>query len=247
MTKRRESWYKEFGEIISSGTISSLPQAFVSDESTNMYKLCYAIDCIIDSVNNRQLQREKGRTVEVPFDDNALGEFLDELGKYWGIERLSDEPTDSFINRLYYHWGYFGGGGSVDSLKQTIWYFIGPEAFSGTLATSNEVVISDPSQSGAQIYYWNDTANSKWGSGATIHSYWRSGEDNVYGFLIDIYLQYNDYENVPRRKHYDYWGATSGSYAEQAERNRIMLKKIIDTAKPLGKTYTLSIHGSAPP
>jgi len=241
------AWYKEFGEIVSSGTLRYLPQAFVSDDTTNAYKLAFAMDCAIDRINNRQEHRNRGRTVEIPFDDNALGESLDELGKYWGLERLADEPTDSFINRLTYHWGYFEGGGSSGSLKQTIYYFIGPEAFAESLDDTTAIVISDPYSSGAAVYYWNDVANSKWGSGATVYSYWLESYVDLYKFSIDIYLEYNDYVETPRRNHFDYWGQMSGSYVEQSERNRVMLKNIIDTAKPLGKTYTLTIHGSAPP
>lgn len=240
-------WNKEFGEIVSSGVTKSLPQAFVSDDTTNIYKVAYAIDVAMDKLANIQLHRDKGRTIETPYSDNAIGSWLDELGRYWGIERLSDEPTDSFINRLTYHWGQFEGGGSSGSLKQTIWYFIGPEAFSGTLETSNEIIISDPTQSGSQIYYWNDVVDSRWGSGATVYSYWRSGEDNLYGFNIDIYIQDNEYDTVPRRNHFDYWASTDEDYADQAERNRVLLKRIIDEVKPLGKTYNLAIHGTAPP
>jgi len=241
------AWYKDFGEIITSGTIKNLPQLFITDETSNAYKLTFALDCELDRISNSQKHRDKGRTVEVPFNDNAIGEFLDELGRYWGIERMSDEPTDSFINRLTYHWGYYEGGGSSGSLKQTIYYFIGPEAFADELENTNAIIISDPSSSGSEVYYWNDVTNSRWGSGTTIYSYWAEDMKNVYSFNIDIYLEYNDYVGKPQRKHFDYWGQMSGSYATQAERNRIILKKIIDIAKPLGKTYTLTIHGSAPP
>jgi len=241
------AWNKDFGEIISSGTISHLPNIFSSTSESNIYKLCLAFDHVIDRVNILQEHRNKGRSIEIPFDDNAIGEMIEELGKYFGLERIKGEPTDSFINRLSYHWGYFEGGGSSGSIKQTIYYFIGPEAFADSLDNTNAIIISNASGSGTQIYYWNRTPESKWGSGTTVYSYWSETEAQNVGFVIDIYLEYNDYTNLPQRHHYDYWTTTSGSYAEQSERNRIFLKKVIDSVKPLGKTYIIRFHGSTPP
>ncbi len=228
------AWKKEFGEIVSSGPYKYLPQAFISNEESVLYKILLSLTSSNDRVELRQELRKDEKNIV-----NAVGQILEYASEYFGVERLPLESTENLVYRASTYWKNFEGGGNKDSIKRVIYSFIGEEAFGyeGWKETQR-IKILEPRLSGS-ISYWNDTTSgstSYWGSIYTgeTYGYWSSFEEDVYGAEIIIQLVSGTSTDADKERiYYQYWNT---------DEKKILLKQVIDEIRPLGIRYKITIE-----
>jgi len=228
------AWSKDFSEIVSSGVWNYLPQSFVSNEDSVIYKFMMAISCAVDTENIRQDIRNEEKLVV-----NASDWVLTDASKYFGVYEFPMEDSESLAIRASTYWKSFEGGGNKNSIKRVIYDFIGEGAFGYEgWSETNRIIINEPRLSGL-ISYWNDVSSgstSYWGStynGLEI-GYWSSLEGEIYGAEIIIKLVSGTTSNsIQNRDYYQYWNQ---------EEKKVLLKQVVDEVRPLGIRYKITLQ-----
>jgi len=226
----------EFAWSIASGAIAGMPTFIGREQDAGFYDYAQAFDRIAFRLLKEIRSKRMLKVMRVNDIISASGNDLVDIAETMGLSYFEGYIYNAYKRRAL-SWAQNPSGGTPTTIKRSLFYYIGEEAFPDGYNpdTGDKIIIEDVYlPSGTAV--WGTTAGSTPDEGEWSDFVWGDSA-NITDENFIISVKFINSGSSTDRGTYQYWNEDA---------NRTSLQKIIDQVKAAGLINTLIIIDDTP-